>query len=324
MPSTAAGTPDVTRPVLVTGAAGFAGSHLLDLLAREDHPIVAWSRRGTPGSATGGGRCTWRAVDVTAPADVDRAIGEFRPRLIYHCAADAESNRDATQVGTTLAVNVRGTQHVLDAVRRHASDARVIVTGSALVYKPSSEPLTEDAVIAPAGGYAFSKLAQETLALRAAWHDGLDVIVARAFNHIGPRQSPAFVAASVAQQIARIEVGRGEARLLVGNLEARRDLADVRDTVRAYRALADRGLAGTAYNVCRGEASTIRTLVEGLVARSRVPVEIVVDPARLRPVDVPVLVGSHDRITAATGWRPEIPLDQTLDDLLSWWRQIER
>ena len=149
------------------------------------------------------------------------------------------------------------------------------------------------------------------------------MIVARAFNHIGPRQSPAFVASSVAQQIARIELGLGEPRILVGNLDPRRDLADVRDTVRAYRALAERGVAGTAYNVCRGEAPTIRSLVEGLVARARVPVAIVVDPSRLRHVDVPVLVGSHDRITSATGWRPEIPLDQTLDDLLSWWRQIE-
>jgi GDP-4-dehydro-6-deoxy-D-mannose reductase len=313
----------VTRPVLVTGAAGFAGSHLLDLLAREDHPILAWSRHGTPGPATGGERCTWRAVDLTEPAGVDRALAESRPRVIYHCAGDAQSNRDATQVGTTLTVNVRGTQHILDAVKRHVADARVIVTSSALVYRPSSAPLTEDSALAPSGGYPFSKLAQETLALRAARHDGLDVIVARAFNHIGPRQSPAFVASSVAQQIARIEVGRGERRLLVGNLEARRDLADVRDTVRAYHALAERGISGTTYNVCRGEAPTIRSLVEGLVSRATVPVEIVVDPARLRPADVPVLVGSHDRITAATGWRPEIPLDQTLDDLLSWWRHIE-
>lgn len=311
----------MTRPVLVTGAGGFAGSHLLDLLARDDQPIVAWSRRGEPGPASGGAGCTWRAVDVTVAADVDRAIAESRPRLIYHCAGDARSNRDASQVGTTLAVNVRGTLHVLEAVAKHARDARVIVTGSAMVYRPSPQALTEDSAIGPEGGYPLSKLAQETLALRAAHHQGLDVIVARAFNHIGPRQSPAFVASSVAQQIARIEAGGGEPRLLVGNLEARRDLADVRDTVRAYRALADRGVAGTVYNVCRGEAPPIRTLVEGLVARAKVPVEIVVDPARLRPVDVPVLVGSHDRITAATGWRPEIPLDRTLDDLLSWWRQ---
>jgi GDP-4-dehydro-6-deoxy-D-mannose reductase len=307
----------------VTGAAGFAGSHLLDLLARGDQPIVAWSHRGAQGPSTGGDRCVWRAVDVTMAADVERAIAETRPRVIYHCAGDARSNRDAGQVGTTLAVNVRGTERVLDAVLKHVRDARVVVTGSALVYKPSSEPLTEDSAIAPAGGYPLSKLAQEELALRAARQDGLDVIVARAFNHIGPRQSPAFVASSVAQQIARIEAGRGEPRLLVGNLEARRDLADVRDTVRAYHALAERGVGGTAYNVCRGEAPTIRSLVEGLVSRARVPVEIVVDPSRLRPIDVPVLVGSHDRITSATGWRPEISLDRTLDDLLSWWRQIE-
>jgi GDP-4-dehydro-6-deoxy-D-mannose reductase len=313
----------VTRPVLVTGAAGFAGSHLLDLLAREDQPIVAWSRRGASGPSSGGARCAWHAVDVTVPADVDRAVAASNPRVVYHCAGDAQSSRDATQVGTTLAVNVRGTQHVLDAVQRHAPDARVVVTGSAMVYKPSSEPLTEDSAIAPAAGYPLSKLAQEMLALRAARHDGLDVVVARAFNHIGPRQSPAFVASSVAQQIARIEAGRAEPRLMVGNLAARRDLADVRDTVRAYVALARHGVAGTAYNVCRGEAPTIHSLVEGLVSRARVRIDIVVDPTRLRPIDVPVLVGSHDRLTAATGWRPEIPLDQTLEDLLSWWREIE-
>jgi GDP-4-dehydro-6-deoxy-D-mannose reductase len=313
----------VRRPALVTGAAGFAGSHLLDLLAHEDQPVVAWSRRGSAGSSSGGPRCSWRAVDVTIADQVAQAIDDARPAVIYHCAGDARSNRDAAQVGTTLDVNVRGTLHLLRAVARFAPDARVVVTGSAMVYKPASVRLGEDAELRPAGGYPLSKLAQEGVALRAAELDGLQVVVARAFNHIGPRQSPSFVASSVAQQIARMEAGTAEPRLLVGNLEPRRDLTDVRDTVRAYRALADRGAAGTAYNVCRGEAPSIREIVEQLVARSRVAIEVVVDPARLRPVDVPLLVGSHERLTAATGWTPEIPLTRTLEDLLSWWRAKE-
>jgi GDP-4-dehydro-6-deoxy-D-mannose reductase len=314
----------VSRPVLVTGAAGFAGSHLLDLLATGSDPIVAWSRSGGPGHASGGPRSTWRAVDVMVAADVDRAVAEARPSVIYHCAGDAQSNRSATHVGTTLAVNVRGTLHLLQSVARHVPDARVVVTGSAMIYRPSPAPLTEESAIAPQAGYPLSKLAQEALAIRAAQQDGLRVMVARAFNHIGPRQSPSFVASSVAQQIARMEAGRAEPRLMVGNLAARRDLTDVRDTVRAYRALAERGAPGTVYNVCRGDAPSIQMLVERLVSRARLPVEIVVDPARVRPVDVPVLVGSHERLTAATGWEPAIDLERTLDDLLSWWREIER
>jgi GDP-4-dehydro-6-deoxy-D-mannose reductase len=159
------------------------------------------------------------------------------------------------------------------------------------------------------------------VALRAAEHDGLDVIVARAFNHIGPRQSPAFVASSLAKQIALIEAGRIDPTLFVGNLDPRRDLTDVRDTVRAYRALIDRGTRGLSYNVCRGEALSVRELIDALVAHARVPVKVVVDPERVRKVDIPVVLGSHARLTADTGWTPGVPLNQTLDDLLDYWRR---
>lgn len=311
----------MSRPVLVTGAAGFAGSHLLDLVAREGAALVAWSHRASPHALPAGARCTWRAVDITDASAVDCAVAEVRPSFVYHCAGDAQSNRDASETGTTLAVNARGTANLLSAVARHAPDARVIVTGSALVYHPSTEVLREDSPIGPAAGYGLSKLAQETLALRAASFDNLDVIVVRAFNHIGPRQSPAFVASSVARQIALMESGRQVPQLMVGNLEVRRDVTDVRDTVRAYQALAARGASGGVYNVCSGEAPSVRTLVDRLVARARVTVQVVVDPGRLRPVDVPVLIGSHERLTRDTLWQPEIPLDRTLDDLLNWWRE---
>ena len=306
--------------VLVTGAAGFAGSHALDLLAAEQATIIGWAR---PGAAVPQSPAvvTWRLVDVTSGADVDRAIAQDRPDVVLHLAGDAHSNRSAAQVGKTLLVNVSGTSNVLNAIARHARRARVIVAGSALIYSPANEPLTESSPVRPSGAYAISKLAQEMVALRAAEHDGLDVIVARAFNHIGPRQSPEFIASSLAKQIALIETGRLEPTLFVGNLDPRRDLTDVRDMVRAYRALVDRGTRGLAYNVCRGEALSVRELIDALVARARGPVSVVVDPQRVRKVDIPLVLGSHARLTSDTGWQPEVPFARTLDDLLSYWRE---
>ena len=305
--------------VLVTGAAGFAGSHALDLLAAEQSTIIGWARPGTavPQSPAG---VTWRLVDVTSGADVDRAIAQDRPDVVLHLAGDAHSKGSAAQVGNTLLVNVYGTSNVLNAIGRHARHARVIVAGSALIYSAANEALTESSPVRPSGAYAVSKLAQEMVALRAAEHDGLHVIVARAFNHIGPRQSPEFIASSLAKQIALIETGRLEPTLFVGNLDPRRDLTDVRDTVRAYRVLVDRGTRGLAYNVCRGEALSVRELIDALVARARVPVNVVVDPQRVRKVDIPLVLGSHARLTSDTGWQPEVPFARTLDDLLTYWR----
>jgi GDP-4-dehydro-6-deoxy-D-mannose reductase len=309
----------VAQTVLVTGASGFAGSHLLDFLATTDARLIAWSHRGghhKPEGAPG----TWHAVDILDAAGVDRALADASPDLVYHLAGDAQSGGSWDRLGATFAVNVRGTHHLLAAVARHAPSARVVVTGSALVYEPEDRPIDEDSALKPASPYAVSKLAQETLAFRAAVLDGVDVVVARPFNHIGPRQSPAFIAASVARQLAIIEAGRAEPQLRVGNLEAERDLMDVRDTVRAYHAMASQGRAGAVYNVCRGEGLRMKALVQALVDRARLPVEIVIDPARFRPVDVPRLVGSNTRLRIDTGWTPEVRLDRTFEDLLEYWR----
>lgn len=305
------------RRFLVTGAAGFAGSHLVDALTRTGANVIAWSRR--PQRLPDSGIET-RGVDLLDRQAVAAAMAEARPDVVYHCAGAAQSGSAWARIGSTFETNVMGTAHLLDALRAAAPHARVVVTGSALVYRPSAEPLTETSPIGPAGPYAVSKLAQEMLSLRAA-ADDLDIVVARAFNHIGPRQSPAFVASSVARQLALIEAGQSPPELLVGNLEASRDLTDVRDTVRAYIGLAEKGRRGEVYNVCTGRAVVIRDLVDALVSRARVQVAVVPDPSRYRPVDVPVVVGSHARLTAETGWAPGIPLDRTLDDLLDWWRR---
>lgn len=246
-------------------------------------------------------------------------MADLRPRLVYHCAGAAHAGQSWGHIEETFATNVRGTHHLLDALWRAGCDARVVIPSSAMVYQPTGEPISEDHRLLPPNPYGLSKLAQELLGCRAI-ADGLGVTIARPFNHIGPRQSPSFVASSLARQIAEIETGRREPELLVGNLEARRDMTDVRDTVRAYKAILEHGQPGRPYNVCSGHARPIRALVEMLVRRARVPINVRVDSTRYQTNDLPILVGDPRRIHDELGWSAEIPLEQTVDDLLDDWR----
>jgi GDP-4-dehydro-6-deoxy-D-mannose reductase len=197
----------------------------------------------------------------------------------------------------------------------------VVVPSSAYVYRPADRPLNEDDAVEAANPYAISKVATELAVARAARVDGIHAVVARAFNHIGPRQDPSFFASGVARQVALIEAGQLEPVIRVGNLESRRDFTDVRDTVRAYRALVERGTPGRAYNVCSGQACRMRDLLDALVALARVSVAVQPDPDRFRPNDTPLLLGDLSRIRAATGWEPRVPIEQTLHDLLDYWRR---
>jgi GDP-4-dehydro-6-deoxy-D-mannose reductase len=192
------------------------------------------------------------------------------------------------------------------------------VPSSALVYASANEALTEDHPLAPTSPYGLSKLAQEMLGVKTS--GTFAVTIARAFNHVGPRQDPHFVAPGFARRIADIEKGRWAPEISVGNLDARRDLTDVRDTVRAYQLILERGQPGRAYNVCSGHAISMRELLDRLIARARVPVTVKVDPARYRPNDTPLLLGDPRRLRDELGWAPDIPLEQTLDDLLEYWR----
>ena len=314
--------------VLVTGAAGFVGGHLVSLL-RDEQPaaeVVCWRRPGRTGGRSSRrpagsprGGVTWREVDVLERDAVDRAVAETQPQQVYHCAGVAAVAGSWNERVATLRVNVIGTEHLLSAVQRSAPTARVLLPGSALVYRAHDGPLDELAEIGPVSPYGLSKLAQEMLAARYA-ADGLAVLLTRSFTHIGPGQEVSYAASSFAHQIACIEAGRAEPTLRVGNLEARRDLLDVRDTVRAYRALMERGEPGTIYNVCSGTAHAIGEVLAELLAQACVPIEVRVDPARLRPSDYPVLRGDRTRITAAVGWEPRFALHETLRDLLRDWR----
>ena len=304
-------------PILVTGAAGFVGGHMLELLARDHVELVAWHRPGAappidlPAS-------TWEPVDLLDRTAVHEAIARVRPAAVYHCAGAAHVGRSWETVESTFAINVRGTHHVIESLRETGAEARVLIPSSSMVYAPSSERIREDHSTVPDSPYGLSKLAQELVGSGNA--GGPEVFIARSFNHLGARQDPEFVASGFARRIADIEAGRWPPEIAVGNLDARRDLTDVRDTVRAYRVILERGTAGRAYNVCTGRAISIRDLLDLLLARARVPIQINVDPARYRPSDLPIVVGDPDRIQQELGWTAEIPLDRTLEDLLAFWR----
>ena len=308
--------------MLITGAAGFAGSHLLDLLEAGERPVVAWRRPGEPLPPVPTGS-RWMEVEILDADAVHRAVLDARPSLVYHLAGIAHEGRSWERTAQTLGVNALGTHHLLEAVARLDSVPRVLVAGSALVYREQPGALREDAPIGPASPYALSKLAQEMVGAHAA-ERGLPVLLARPFNHIGPRQSPLFFASGVARQVARVEQGLAAPVVEVGNLEARRDLTDVRDTVRAYRAILERGVPGRVYNVCSGQACRVGDILDGLLARSRVRIDVRQDPARFRPHDAPLVLGDRSRLTAELGWTPTTPIEQTLVDLLDYWRRTVR
>jgi GDP-4-dehydro-6-deoxy-D-mannose reductase len=291
--------------ILVTGAGGFAGRHLLDRLAGSA-PVVAWRRH---------------EVDLHDKARVAEALARTRPTAIYHLAGIARLDSAWHDVVPHLQTNVIGTHHLLEGVRAAGLTARVLVVTSAQVYDTTAPPTDETAPLTPSNPYGRSKLAQDLLAQRAAHDDGMDVVVARPFNHIGPGQQPGFAIPSFARQIALIEAGRAEPVIRVGNLDARRDLVDVRDVADAYVRLMDAGVAGRAYNICSGRAVRMGDVLDQLIALSRVPVRVELDAERLRPTDAPVIVGSAARLQQEAGWAPRYELRDTLRDVLDSWRE---
>ena len=288
--------------VLVTGAAGFAGSHLLDRLPG----AIGWSRQD---------------VDLLDRDRVRARVAELQPSVVYHCAGAPHVAHSWSDTRSPFAKNVLATHYLLDALRRTGRASRVLIPGSAYVYRGSDTPIAETGSLAPSNPYALSKLAQEQLGIRSVDEDGIEVIVTRSFNHTGPRQTPSFAAPAFARQLARIEAGLEPPVMYVGNLDVRRDLLDVRDTVRAYELLVQHGRPAMPYNVCSGVAHSIRDLLEGLRARVKFPVRVEVDPARLRPNDTPALVGDPSLLQADTGWKPEISFDAMLDNLMAYWRE---
>lgn len=301
---------------LVTGADGFVGRWLTTHLAESGDEV--WRAVGHPGP-TGNQD---RVLDLTDAASVEEVVSWARPEVVYHLAAVAFGPDAAADPGRAIDVNIRGTAFLLEAAARLDPRPVVMIPSSAEVYGAGGDrAITERQAIAPVNQYGATKAAQEQIAL--AYHRSLrlQVVVARAFNHIGPGQRDAFVVAAFATQLARIAAGAGEPMLRVGNLAARRDFTDVRDVVRAYRLLVVGGHSGQPVNVASGSAVSIRAILDALIRQSGLSVEVVTDPARLRPVDLPVVRGSAELLRRLTGWRPSIPLESTLRDV---WEDARR
>ena len=290
---------------LVTGVSGFVGHHLVDHLRACGDEVSGFDR------ADG-------SLDVLDPASVRSVLDRVRPDVVYHLAGWSDVGASWAAPMEVFRVNAEGTLNVLDECRA-AGVERVLSVSSADVYGVVSAdelPIREEAPVRPVSPYAASKVAADYLGLQAWLGHGLPVLRVRAFNHVGPGQTTRFVAPAIADRIARNERDGG-GTVPVGDLSPQRDFTDVRDVVRAYRLLVERGEPGEAYNVCSGQAVAIADLAERLLARATRPMTLAEDPALRRPVDVPVLCGDNTKLRAATGWQPTIDLDETLDDLLA-------
>ncbi len=297
---------------LVTGAQGFVGRHLSEHLSANGDEVVGVDRH------EGG-------VDITDGAAVHGLLDKVKPDVVYHLAGWADVGGSWRAPVEAFRVNAEGTLNILNAAIDVGVD-RVLAVSSADVYGKVSTrdlPITEESPLRPVSPYAASKVAADYLGLQAWLGRGLPVLRVRAFNHLGPGQTDKFVAPALASRIARNEQQGGDV-LTIGNLSARRDFTDVRDVVRAYRLLVVSGEPGEVYNVCSGVDLAVQDLADQLLALARRPMRFEPDPQLLRPVDIPVLRGDHSRLTKATGWEPEIPIERTLADLLEDWRSRVR
>lgn len=310
--------------IFITGATGFAGSHLIESLLTQDHEVYALTHpatshqelpnhpnlHGIPG-------------DLLDLDSLKTAVLQAQPDTIYHLAGQAYPARSWDNPALTIAINTGGTANLLEAAVAFGRPRVVIVT-SAEIYGFVAEadlPLTEATTPQPRHPYGVSKYAAGQLTAVYAQRYDLPVVEARPFNHIGPRQALGFVVPDFASQLAAIKLGQKAPIISVGNLDARRDFSDVRDVVTAYQILAAKGSPGEGYLICSGQAVSIHYLLNALIEAAGIAVEVVYDPARMRPSDTPILYGSHAKLSNDTGWKPEIHLRQSLNDAYQDWLQ---
>ena len=309
--------------VLITGVAGFVGRHLADqLIARGDDEVWGLARSST---RSGGldRRVRLVVADLCDRDALNGALEAARPDAIYHLASQASVAKSLDDPLPTIVNNVVGQVNLLEAAASIVPEARILIVGSNEEYGLTREdelPLKETRELRPISPYAVSKVTQDMLGHQYFATKKLRIIRVRPFTHTGPRQASLFVTPSFARQLAEMEAGRREPVMRVGFLEGQRDFTDVRDVARGYRLLIERGTPGEVYNLGSGVPRSIRSILDDLVSLSSVRPKIEVDPKLIRPLEVPVQYADCSKLHAATGWRPEIPFEQTLADILADWR----
>ncbi len=311
---------------LVTGISGFVGGHLAEHLAEQGDLIVGLSSSGRwPSGQDGLGRLARiEKFDLASGDDAGLAdiIARKQPEAIYHLAAQANPQASVADPRGTWALNLGGTLTLLEAAKASGLKPRVVIVGSGVCYgnpAPEFMPVSENCPLRPNNPYSASKAAADLLGIQHYLAHGTDVVMARPFNHAGPRQSSTYVLSALARQVAEVEAGI-KPRVEVGNLDIVRDFTDVRDVVRGYRLLALKGSPGEIYNLGSGQGTRLSDALDYLQTQARVPIEVFVDPARVRPVDQPLLVADASKLRAAVGWEPKFTIQQTLLDMLNHWR----
>jgi GDP-4-dehydro-6-deoxy-D-mannose reductase len=308
---------------LITGASGFAGRHLAAALPPSKYTVFGTCFPLPPR----GPETSVFFLDLRSERDVYDAVRTVQPQWVIHLAAVSNVRQSWDRRKETMETNVMGTFYLLEAVKKYAAGARFLFVSSADVYGDvtsdgggDGRPLAESEPFRPVNPYGLSKLEGELLGGFYGRADGLDIVIARPFPHTGPGQTPDFVCSDWARQIIRIERGAQESVLKVGNLDVRRDFTDVRDVVAAYALLMQKGERGEVYNICRGEALSLRWILDVLLSHSTRVIDVEPDPGKMRPADISYLSGDNGKIRRATGWEPRIPMEQTLRDLLDYWR----
>lgn len=305
---------------LIIGGAGFVGGYLIRELNAAGQEVFATCLENENIS----GSCTVRTLNILDADAVSGVIGEIKPDVIYHLAAQSSVSLSWKKPQLTADINVIGTINVLEAVKNsEKKDIRLILIGSGEEYgfiRKDACPLTEEEPLNPGNIYAATKACQGMLGEIYARAYKMDIIMVRAFNHSGPQQLPMFVISDFCRQIALIEKGDAPAVMSVGNLAAKRDFTDVRDVVRAYRLLGEKGVSGRTYNVGRGKAVEIQYILDTALSFSQKEIEVKQDPARMRASDIPVIEPDVSRIFGDTGWKAEISMEKTIEDTLNYWR----
>jgi len=313
--------------ILITGITGPVGSALADYLLTipgiEVHGFKRW-RSDTRPIEHLYGRVTFHEGDIEDPFAVAKAIQTAQPDWIYHLAAQSYPSESWDSPIHTMRINVEGTINVLEAARHYTPKARIHIAGSSAEYgwvRPEEVPIKETHSLRPASPYGVSKVAAELTGLQ--YHDsfGMHVLVTRSFNHVGPRQGDRCSIQTFCQQMARIELGLQEPIIKVGNLDAKRDFTHTTDAARAFYLLLEKAPPGEVYNLCSGNPVRIGDIVEMVREQGKVPIEVQVDPSRLRPSDEPILGGDNSKLRAATGWEPQIAMPQIVSEVLAYWRQ---